>query len=98
MGTIFIETISEATAQKREHQQQKQKRVSVVRSPDGVFMISNSEVILFRQFSSNLQFHFVLRLFSNNQRIKTTQNRTVKKSTEISEGKCQSKPLMVYLR
>ena len=57
-GTVFIQTISAATAQKREQQKQQHQRVSAVWSPDGVFMMSVPAVILFRSFSTNLQFHF----------------------------------------
>ena len=57
-GAVFIKTISAATAQKIEQQKQKQQKVSTVQSPDGVFTMSASYVILFLPFSSNLQFHF----------------------------------------
>ena len=65
---MFIETIFIATAQKREHQQLKQKSVSEVRSPNGLFMMSATAAPLFRQFSANLQFHFCFTLIFNNQR------------------------------
>ena len=56
--TIFIQTISAETSQKREQQQQQQQKVSAVRSPDEIFTVSNSSVLLFRQISANLQLCF----------------------------------------
>ena len=61
-GTVLIQTIFAATEQKREHHQQQQQRVSAVRYPDGLFMISTSTVLLFCPLSANLQFHFLITL------------------------------------
>ena len=57
--TVFIGTIFAATAQKIEQQQQKQQKVSSVQSPDGVFTINASAVLMFRSFSSNIQFNLL---------------------------------------
>ena len=86
-GTVFIETISASTAQTREKQQQKQRRVSAVRSPDGIFMMIVTAVLLFRSFSAKFLFNFRLALISNNQRRNSTKKITAATATATPEGK-----------
>ena len=93
--------ISAATSQKREHQQQKNQRISAVRSPDGVFTISASAIILFRWFSANLQFNFRFAIIfkqSTHQRHKKKITSATATETATPESKCRSNPLMEYLR
>ena len=62
-GTIFIQTISAATAQKREQQQQQHQRVSAIKSPNGIFTMSIYTVLSFVHSPLTFSFIVVRRLF-----------------------------------
>ena len=84
--TNFSEIISAATAQKREHKQQQQQRVSAVWSPNGVFTISNSAVLMFCPFSANIQFNFCIALISKQSMQQQHTKKDIVKSNNNSIG------------